>query len=391
MKITAVLCLPLVLSAQAMIGQQAQSALPGGSVPPAAVAPPANNQPNNATVVEEIIVRVNNSIISLSDLKRSQDQLKAESEKMDRSVPAENRPQEKDLLRDLIDSRLLSQKADELGISADTDVVKRLDELRKQMHAETMEDLEKAAQAQGVSFEEFKQNLKDTILTQKVIQQEVGGHINVTQQEIQEYYNQHKDEMQRPEQIRLSEILISTAPPTPAPGQTAPSADEVVAQAKAKADGIYARLQKGEKFDELAQKNSSGPTAANGGDLEYFKRGTLSKQLEDQVFGLKTGQYTEPIRTNQGWVILKVTEHQTEGIPPLKEVEPQIQERIYMSKMQPALRDYLTKLRENAYIDIKPGYVDTGASPNETKPVYTTASSSDDSKKTKKKKKYVVF
>ena len=391
MKITAVLCLPLVLSAQAMIGQQAQSALPGGSVPPAAVAPPANNQPNNATVVEEIIVRVNNSIISLSDLKRSQDQLKAESEKMDPSVPAENRPQEKDLLRDLIDSRLLSQKADELGISADTDVVKRLDELRKQMHAETMEDLEKAAQAQGVSFEEFKQNLKDTILTQKVIQQEVGGHINVTQQEIQEYYNQHKDEMQRPEQIRLSEILISTAPPTPAPGQTAPSADEVVAQAKAKADGIYARLQKGEKFDELAQKNSSGPTAANGGDLEYFKRGTLSKQLEDQVFGLKTGQYTEPIRTNQGWVILKVTDHQTEGIPPLKEVEPQIQERIYMSKMQPALRDYLTKLRENAYIDIKPGYVDTGASPNETKPVYTTASSADDTKKAKKKKKYVVF
>jgi len=391
MKITAVLCLPLVLSAQAMIGQQAQSALPGGSVPPAAVAPPANNQPNNATVVEEIIVRVNNSIISLSDLKRSQDQLKAESEKMDPSVPAENRPQEKDLLRDLIDSRLLSQKADELGISADTDVVKRLDELRKQMHAETMEDLEKAAQAQGVSFEEFKQNLKDTILTQKVIQQEVGGHINVTQQEIQEYYNQHKDEMQRPEQIRLSEILISTAPPTSAPGQTAPSADEVVAQAKAKADGIYARLQKGEKFDELAQKNSSGPTAANGGDLEYFKRGTLSKQLEDQVFGLKTGQYTEPIRTNQGWVILRVSEHQSEGVPPLKEVEPQIQERIYMTKMQPALREYLTKLREDAYIDIKPGYIDTGASPNETKPVYTTASSADDTKKTKKKKKYVVF
>jgi peptidyl-prolyl cis-trans isomerase SurA len=374
-----------------MLGQQAQSALPGGTVPPAAVAPATNSQPTDATVVEEIIVRVNNSIISLSDLKRSQDQLKNETDKMDPSVPADSRPQEKDLLRDLIDSRLLSQKAEELGISADTDVIKRLDELRKQMHAESMEDLEKAAQAQGVSFEEFKQNLKDTILTQKVIQQEVGGHINVTQQEIQEYYNQHKDEMQRPEQVRLSEILISTAPPTSAPGQPAPSADEVVAQAKAKADAIYAQLQKGAKFDELAQKNSGGPTAANGGDLEYFKRGTLSKLLEDQVFGLKAGQYSEPIRTNQGWVILKVTEHQSEGVPPLKEVEPQIQERLYMSKMQPALREYLTKLRENAYIDLKPGYVDTGASPNETKPVYTTASSADDSKKAKKKKKYVLF
>jgi len=376
-----------------MIGQQTQSALPGGTVPPAAVAPPAaNSQPSSASVVEEIIVRVNNSIISLSDLKRSEEQLKAESEKIDPSVPADSRPQGKDLLRDLIDSRLLSQKADELGISADTDVIKRLDELRKQMHAESMEDLEKAAQAQGVSFEEFKQNLKDSILTQKVIQQEVGGHITVTQQEIQEYYNQHKDEMARPEQVRLSEILISTAPPpTPAPGQPAPSADEVVAEAKAKADAVYAQLQKGAKFEELAQKNSNGPTAANGGDLEYFKRGTLSKQLEDQVFGLKAGQYTEPVRTNQGWVMLKVTEHQSEGTPPLKEVESQIQERLYMTKMQPALREYLTKLREDAYIDIKPGYVDTGASPNETKPVYTTASSTEDTKKPKKKKKYVVF
>jgi peptidyl-prolyl cis-trans isomerase SurA len=344
------------------------------------------------TVVEEIIARVNNSIISRSDLKRSEEQLAGEASKADPSIPAENQPQQKDLLRDLIDTQLLSQKAEELGISADTDVVKRLDELRKQMHAESMEDLEKAAQAQGVSFEEFKQNLKNQILTQHVIQQEVGGHISVTQQEIQQFYDQHKDELQRPEQVRISEILISTQ--SASSGTTASpevSSDELVAQAKIKADAIYAQLVKGAKFDELAQKNSSGPTAAQGGDLEYFKRGTLSKQLEDQVFTLKSGQFTEPVRTKQGWVILKVTEHQSEGVPPLKEVEPRIQEHIYMSKMQPALREYLTKLRENAFIDIKPGYIDTGASPNETKPIYTTASTADDAKKAKKKKKFGVF
>jgi peptidyl-prolyl cis-trans isomerase SurA len=378
-----------------MAGQQGQSALPPGTVPPATVAP-APAASNDATVVEEIIVRVNNTIISRSDLKRSEEQLAAEQTKQDPNAVTEGAPQQKDLLRDLIDSRLLAQKADELGISADTDVIKRLDELRKQMHAESMEDLEKAAQAQGVSFEEFKSNLKETILTQKVIQQEVGGHITVSQQEIQDFYNLHKSEMERPEQVRLSEILISTqqvAPAKTASGQPAPplSDDEIVAQAKTKADALYAQLQKGASFDDLAKANSNGPTAGAGGDLEYFKRGTLSKQLEDQVFALKTGQFTEPIRTNQGWVILKVSEHQSEGVPPLKEVEPQIQERIYMSKMQPALREYLTKLRENAYIDIKPGYIDTGASPNETKPVYTTASATDENKKTKKKKKLLVF
>ena len=393
MKIFAFVLLTFLLGVPLLVGQQAQAALPSGSVSPNAAAPaPASSQPSDMTVVEEIIARVNSSIISRSDLKRSDEQLASEQSKADPNTPAENQPQQKDLLRDLIDTQLLSQKAEELGISADTDVIKRLDELRKQMHAESMEDLEKAAQAQGVSFEEFKQNLKNQILTQKVIQQEVGAHINVTQQEIQAFYDQHKAELQRPEQIRLSEILISTQPvPTGQAGGPRPANDETVAKAKAKADAIFAQLTKGAKFEEVAQKNSSGPTAAQGGDLEYFKRGTLSKQLEDEVFGVKVGQFTEPIRTNQGWVILKVTEHQSEGIPPLREVEPRIQEQLYMSKMQPALREYLTKLRENAFIDIKPGYVDTGASPNETKPIYTTASTADDSKKSKKKKKFGIF
>lgn len=149
-------------------------------------------------------------------------------------------------------------------------------------------------------------------------------------------------------------------------------------------------LKKGGNFGDLAKKYSNGPTSAAGGDLEYFKRGTLSKDLEAKVFGMQAGQYTEPIRTNQGFVILKVTEHQTPGVPPLKDVENQIQEQIYMTKMQPALRDYLTKLREEAYIDVKPGYLDTGASPNETKPIYTTAAA-EGSEKAKKKKKFGVF
>jgi peptidyl-prolyl cis-trans isomerase SurA len=394
-RLVVLLLLWLILISTSFLLAQTQAALPPGSVPPATAPPPtAASQANDQSVVEAIIARINNSIITLSDLKRSQEQLAAEASKQDPNLPPDSQPKQQDLLRDLIDSKLLSQKADELGISADTDVIKRLDDLRKQMHAESMEDLEKAAQAQGVSFEEFKNNLKESILTQKVIQQEVGQHISVTQQEIQEYYNQHKDQMERPEQVRLSEILVSTQPPATAKTANSPpppSADELVAQGKAKADAIYAQLQKGAKFADVATKESAGPTAAQGGDLEYFKRGTLSKQLEDQVFALKAGQYTEPIRTNQGWVILRVSEHTSEGVPPLKEVEPQIQERLYMEKMQPALRAYLTKLRENAYIHIESPYVDTGASPNQTQPVYTTAASSADAQKQKKKKKYVLF
>jgi len=353
---------------------------------------------DDSTVVEDIIVRINNSIITRSDLKRSREQLLNDMhQQAPNATAAEEKDREKDLLRDLIDQQLLLQKGEELGISADAEVVKRLDELRKQIHAESMEDVEKAAQAQGVSFEEFKQNMKNQIITQRVIGQEVGSHISVTQQEVQQEYDKDKNEMERPEQVRLSEILISTqtAPPvkTEKGKEVLPQAPspEVVAAAQAKANQVYTQLQKGAKFDDLAKQYSDGPTSANGGDLEYFKRGTMSKELEQQVFALKAGEYTKPIQTNQGFVILKVTEHQEAGIPPLKDVETRVQESIYMQKMQPALREYLTKLRENAYIDIKPGYVDTGASPNETKPIYTTTATTDTSKQQKKKKKLGLF
>jgi peptidyl-prolyl cis-trans isomerase SurA len=90
-------------------------------------------------------------------------------------------------------------------------------------------------------------------------------------------------------------------------------------------------------------------------------------------------------------VILKVNAHNQAGLVPLKQVENRIQENIYYEKLQPALRAYLTKLREDAYIDIKPGFVDTGASPNQTKLIYTTAADTNTAKKPKKKKKLGIL
>ena len=127
------------------------------------------------TIVEEIIARVNNEIITRSEFLRSKEQLKQEAQQQDPSrAEALYAEREKDILRDLIDQQLLLEKAKDMGITADTEVIKRLDEMRKQMGLDTMEDLEKAAQAQGVSFEDFKQNLRNQIITQQVIGKEVG-------------------------------------------------------------------------------------------------------------------------------------------------------------------------------------------------------------------------
>ena len=315
----------------------------------------------NGTVVEDVVVHVNDLIISRSDVERAELALAQEDQQMN-ATPAEAAERQKNLLRDMIDKQLLLSRGKELGINADAEVIRRLDEIRKQNKLETMEDLEKAARQQGVSFEDFKAGIRDTVITQQVVRDEVGRRLQMTQSQEQAYYEAHKQEYMQPEQIKLSEILIPTA---------ADANDDAIAQAQAKAEGLEAKLKAGTSFEDLAKANSGGPTAAQGGDLGMYKRGALAKVLEDQTFDLKAGEWTAPIRTRQGFVILKVTDHQAAGVAPLKDVEQQVQEGMYTEAMQPALRTYLTKLREDAYIDIRAGYVDTGASPNETKPVFT--------------------
>jgi len=350
------------------------------------------------TVVEEIVARINNEIITRTEYTRSRDQLKQEVQQQaptnaDRLFSEKQR----DILRDLIDQQLLLQKGKDLGITGDTELIKKLDEMRKQMNLATMEELEKAAEAQGASYEEFKQNLRNQIITQRVIGQEVGSHLAMNKDEELKFYNEHKDEMQQPEQVRLSEILIApkTPPPTNGPdGKPQPPSqaetDAALAAAEAKAQELLAQLRKATSFEDLAKKNSDGPSAKDGGDLSYFKRGVLAKELEDKVFGMKAGEVTDAIRTKQGFVILKVTEHQQAGVPSMKEMEPRIQDALYMQKLQPALRAYLTTLREEAFIDIKAGYIDSGASAKQTKPIETTAKDAN-AKSAKKKKKLGVF
>src|SRR6266852_5099893 len=344
------------------------------------------------TVVEEIIARVNNQIVTRTEYARSRDQLKQEAQQQDPAnadkIVAER---DKDVLRDLIDQQLLLEKGKDLGITAETEVIKRLDEMRKEMKLESMEDLEKAAVAQGISFEDFKQNLKNQIITQQVISKEVGQRMSISKEELQQFYDEHKSQMEQPEQIRLNELLVSTENKDKTKDASADESAQLAA-AKAKAEDLLAQIRKGASFDEIAKKNSDGPTAAQGGDLGYFKRGALAKELEDKTFAMKPGDLSDVIRTKQGFVILKVAEHQMAGVPPLSQIEPKVQDAIYMHKLQPALRAYLQRLREDAFIDIpKPGYVDTGASPNQTKPVETTAKDAGAKELKKKKKKLGIF
>jgi peptidyl-prolyl cis-trans isomerase SurA len=337
---------------------------------PASAAP---TSPYGGAVVEQAIARVNDQIISSSDYDRTMKEV--DNEARQRGLTMQQISEgHKDLLRNLIDQQLWLSKGKELGITGETELIKQLDEIRKKYNLASMEDLEKAAKEQGVSYEDFKANIRNQIVTQQVMRDQVGRRVSITPGEVQRYFEAHKQEYAQPESVRLSEILVSTGTPAPAGGDAAaaPTEDpEKLATAKAKADDIEAKLKAGGNFDQLARSSSDGSTAAEGGDMGKFGRGDLAKVLEDATFSLPAGGFTEPIRTRQGYVIFKVVEHNTGGTPQFKDVEAQVEDAFYTSRMEPAIRAYLTTMREEAYIDIKPGYVDSGASVKQTKPVYS--------------------
>jgi len=315
------------------------------------------SSPYGGTTVEDIIARVNDQIITQSDYNRALTELDQEGRQrgMSRQQLAAGH---KELLRNLIDQQLWLSKGKELNVTGETELVKRLNELRKQYNLESMDDLEKAAKDQGVSYEDFKANIRNQIVTQQVMRQEVGERLQMTPGEVERYYQAHKRDYAQPESIRLSEILVA-----------ADASDAAkVAAAKAKADDVEARIHAGGDFSQLAKSFSDGPTAAQGGDLGQYKRGQLGKVIEDKAFVLKAGECSEPILTRQGYIILKAVQHTTGGARPYKEVEEDVEQAYYMSKMEPAIRAYLNKMRDEAFIQVKAGYSDSAATYAELHP-----------------------
>ena len=345
-------------SGPAALAQAPQSnfPVPGGAFAPASTLqlqtlPTPTAITPNGTVVEDVIARVNDQIITRSEYVAAEGQLLQDARQQNLSE-AELQDRLHDLLRDMIDEQLLLSKGKDLGITGDAETMRELDDIRKKNNLASMEALEKAAATQGVSFEDFKQHIRDQIIRQQVVRDEVGRHLNMTHADELAYYNAHAQDFTVPEQEHLGEILVTTP-------ENATEAE--IAAAQAKADGLAAQLKEGAKFSDLARTSSGGPTASAGGDLGDFKRGTLGDILEKATFQLPVGGNTPPIRTRQGFVILHVDAHQAAGVPPMASVENKIQEALYFQQLQPALRVYLTKAREDAYMEIAAGFVDAGS------------------------------
>src|SRR6266480_6796102 len=308
-------------------------------------------------VVEAIVSKVNGYIITLTDLERSRQQIEGELRQKGVNGPALDKAVKeggRDSLRNQIDQLLLVQKGKDLNINVDAEVTKQLGKMQVESKITDPDKFHDFIREQtGMTFEDFRAQIKNSILTQRVIGQEVASRINIPRSDMEKYYEEHKTEFVREEQVFLREVLISTEGKTP----------DQIAAAEKKAKDLVARARRGEKFREMAKQNSDAQTAQNFGELPAYKRGQLRKEIEDIVFKQPKGYVTDPIRMPNGFENLKVEERYEAGQAPLSDVENEIMERLYSPRMEPKVRDYLTKLREDAFLEIRSGYEDSGAAP----------------------------
>jgi peptidyl-prolyl cis-trans isomerase SurA len=318
----------------------------------------AADRPDPPIVVEEIVAKVNGDIVTRGDLARAKERMQRDMKQAGMSAAAMQQQMDKlgsDELRNEIDQLLLVQKAKELDINVDADLNREIAGIQSESKiADPDKFHEWVGQQAGIPYEEFRQQRKNALLTERVVSEEVWRNIVIPDADIQKYYDAHKADFVRKESVTLRVILISTGDNKP----------DTVAAAEKKANIVLTRARGSvDKFSDLARQYSDDPSATDDGLLPPFERGTLNKAVEDVVFKHDKGFVTDLIRVNAGFEILRVEDHVPEGQASLDDVRGQIANILTRPIADPKMRTFLTTLRQNAFLQVKPGYIDSGAAP----------------------------
>ena len=211
----------------------------------------------------------------------------------------------------MIDQDLLVQKAKDDDINVETDVIKRLDQIRQQYNLPSLQALQKAVEKEGMDWEDFKDQIRRQLLMQQVISQEVGSRIILSRADARKYFEAHKEQFDSPPGVHLAEILISTEKHTPA-------------EAEKLAKKAMAEIQNGARFSDVAKKYSDSPSASDGGDVGFFKKGTIAAAIASDIAKVDVGDTTPIIKTQYGYMIFKVLEKRVGQHPTFDQVATQV-------------------------------------------------------------------
>jgi peptidyl-prolyl cis-trans isomerase C len=248
----------------------------------------------------------------------------------------------------LISERLLAEQIEEEKIVVTEQELNRLirERAAEQEPPLSLEELKEKLEEHGQSFETFKTETRKKMLYQKLLEPQLAGKLDVTEDEIKQYYSDYKGEFEIPEQVRASHILI-----TPDASQPGTDPNEAKAIAKAKTEALLKQIREGADFAELAKANSADRfSAEKGGDLDFFPRGKMVAPFEKAAFDLQPGQISDVVETRFGYHIIKVTDRKQGSVVPFEQAKDYIIAKLVQERQSEFVTEYIEKLKDKAHI-----------------------------------------
>ncbi len=239
-----------------------------------------------------------------------------------------------------IDTKLLAQEARRREIELDTGAV---DGIMAQVEQQSggRESLDEFLGNVGISYDEFKGTVAESVLVQTLVDRDIRPGVEVTDQEVAEFYQGNPQMFQRPEQVRARHILMAVDQ----------GADEdSKAEAKTRAEAARKRAQNGEDFAALATELSEGPSAPNGGDLGFFSADRMVKPFADAAFALEPGAISQVVETQFGYHVIKVEERRPASTQSLDEVRDPLRNALVEREVGDGLTSLVERLRSEATI-----------------------------------------
>jgi peptidyl-prolyl cis-trans isomerase SurA len=251
----------------------------------------------------------------------------------------------REVLERLIDEHLLIQQANELKLNVSSEEIDRAVEQIKRDYNLNDVQLADELRKQGLSMAAYRQNTRREILKYRVINIAVGSKIQVSDSDVQSYYERHMKSGANV-QLRVSHIFIAIP-------ENADAAKVIEREEYAKK--ILARAKGGEDFAKLARELSEDrATRAEGGDLGYFgKEMGLPKPVEELVFSMKVGELGGPVRGNQGFHIIKLVDRKAKDMAPLADVKEDLRGQLRAKEMERQTKIYLSDLRKKTLVEIR--------------------------------------
>ncbi len=300
-----------------------------------------------AELVDRVAAVVNRDIITLSEVQQRAGPEMSRVNNPDPKKRAEQRTQlMKTALDTLIGEKLMEAEIAQLGITAtEAEVDELVADVRQQNNITDPAQFEQLLSGEGVTMAAYRDILRKRILRDRLLRVKIGPKVKVTEEDLKAAYAQYARAESEDSEVHARHILVQVDPK---------ATPEQVEAARKKAEAIAVEARRpGMDFSALARARSEGPSAADGGDLGWFKRGVMVPAFEKVAFTLKVGDVSEPVRTNFGWHILHVEEKRAVAATSYEEMRPKLEAKLYQEKTDKFLEQYVADLRQNANVEVK--------------------------------------